>query len=187
MNYREAYKMHASNGILFNHEGPTRGETFVTRKITRGVAAIELRLQDKIFLGNLDAKRDWGHARDFVEGMWLMLQQPVPDDYVLATGEAHSVREFVEKSFAYIGRRIEWRGAGASEKGVDARDGQTLIEVDPHYFRPTEVDALLGDPRKARTKLGWHHKVSFDKLVSEMVDADLSEMQRSGVRSSHDS
>ena len=115
-----------------------------------------------------------------------MLQQPVPDDYVLATGEAHSVREFVEKSFAYIGRRIEWRGAGASEKGVDARDGQTLIEVDPHYFRPTEVDALLGDPRKARTKLGWHHKVSFDKLVSEMVDADLSEMQRSGVRSSHE-
>jgi GDPmannose 4,6-dehydratase len=186
VNYREAYKMHASNGILFNHEGPTRGETFVTRKITRAVAAIQLGLQDKIFLGNLDASRDWGHARDYVEAMWLILQQSTPDDYVLATGEAHSVREFVERAFAHVGRQIEWRGSEAQEEGIDPRDGRTLVAVDPRYFRPTEVDALLGDPTKARTKLGWHHKVSFDELVSEMVETDLRELRRIGMRDSAD-
>src|SRR5947208_8660704 len=143
VNYRESYGIHASNGILFNHEGPTRGETFVIRKITRAVAAIELGLQDRVFLGNLDARRDWGHARDYVEGMWLILQQPVPDDYILATGEAHTVREFVEKAFAHVGRRIEWRGSGVEEKGVDAIDGRVLVEIDHRYFRPTEVDVLL--------------------------------------------
>src|SRR5437016_5745418 len=157
VNYRESYGMHASNGILFNHEGPTRGETFVTRKITRAVAAIELGLQDRVFLGNLDARRDWGHARDYVEGMWLILQQQTPDDYVLATGEAHSVREFVEKAFACVGPQIEWRGSGSEEKGVDARTGRILVEIDPRYFRPTEVDLLLGDPAKARTKLVFWH------------------------------
>jgi GDPmannose 4,6-dehydratase len=182
VNYREAYDMHASNGILFNHEGPTRGETFVTRKISRAVAAIELGLQKKFYLGNLSARRDWGHARDYVEGMWLMLQQPEPDDYVLATGEEHSVREFVEKAFACVGREIEWRGSGLTEKGVDARDGRVLIEIDERYFRPTETDALLGDPSKARQKLGWRHKVTFDELVREMVDADLQEMRRDGAR-----
>ena len=182
INYREAYKMHASNGILFNHEGPTRGETFVTRKITRAVAAIELGLQDKLYLGNLSARRDWGHARDYVEGMWLIVQQPEPDDYILATGEGHSVREFVEKAFACVGRRIEWRGAGVAEKGIDTRDGRVVIEVDPRYFRPTETDALLGDPSKARQKLGWRHKVTFDELVREMVEADLQEMRRDGAR-----
>jgi GDPmannose 4,6-dehydratase len=181
VNYREAYRMHASNGILFNHEGPTRGETFVTRKISRAVAAIELGLQDKLFLGNLSARRDWGHARDYVEGMWLILQQPEPDDYVLATGEEHSVREFVEKAFGHIGKKIEWRGSGAAEQGIDTRDGRVLIEIDPRYFRPTETDALLGDPSKARQKLGWKHKVSFDQLVREMVDSDLDEMRRDGV------
>ena len=182
INYREAYNMHASNGILFNHEGPTRGETFVTRKISRAVAAIELGLQNKLYLGNLTARRDWGHARDYVEGMWLMLQQPEPDDYVLATGEDHSVREFVEKAFACVGRGIEWRGTGLAEKGVDARDGRVLIEIDERYFRPTETDALVGDPSKARQKLGWRHKVTFDELVREMVDADLQEMRRDGGR-----
>jgi GDPmannose 4,6-dehydratase len=182
VNYREAYNMHASNGILFNHEGPTRGETFVTRKITRAVAAIELGLQDRVFLGNLDAQRDWGHARDYVEGMWLILQQSVPDDYILATGESHTVREFVEKAFAHVGRRIEWRGSGVAEKGFDARDGRVLIEIDRRYFRPTEVDVLLGDPTKARTKLGWHHKVHFDALVGEMVEADLAQVKRDNAR-----
>src|SRR6266536_4852927 len=173
VNYREAYGFHASNGILFNHEGPTRGETFVTRKISRAVAAIKLGRQQKLFLGNLDAKRDWAHARDYVEGMWLIVQQPEPDDYVLATGEAHSVREFVEKAFAQIGRRIVWRGAGRDEQGIDAATGRVLVEVDRRYFRPTEVDALIGDASKARSKLGWQHKVSFDDLVAEMVAADL--------------
>jgi GDPmannose 4,6-dehydratase len=181
INYREAYKMHASNGILFNHEGPTRGETFVTRKISRAVAAIELGRQDKLFLGNLSARRDWGHARDYVEGMWLMLQQPEPDDYVLATGEEHSVREFVENAFGCIGRKIEWRGSGVTEQGIDTRDGRVLIEIDPRYFRPTETDALLGDPSKARQKLGWKHKVSFDQLVREMVESDIGEMRENGT------
>jgi GDPmannose 4,6-dehydratase len=182
INYREAYKIHASNGILFNHESPTRGETFVTRKITRAVAAIELGLQNKLFLGNLSARRDWGHARDYVEGMWLMLQQPEPDDYVLATGEEHSVREFAERAFACIDKKIEWRGSDLGEQGVDTRDGRVLIEIDERYFRPTETDALLGDPSKARQKLGWHHKVSFGELVREMVEADLQEMRRDGAR-----
>src|SRR5262245_1755968 len=173
VNYREAYGMHASNGILFNHEGPTRGETFVTRKITRAVAAIEYGHQEKLYLGNLDARRDWGHARDYVEGMWLIVQQSKPDDYVLATGEAHSVREFVEKAFACTGRKIEWQGKGAAERGVEAGTGRVLVEVDPRYYRPTEVDYLVGDPSKARRQLGWHHRVSFDELVEQMVKQDL--------------
>ena len=164
--------MHASAGILFNHESLIRGETFVTRKITRAVASIECGLQQKLFLGNLDARRDWGHARDFVEGMWLILQQDTPDEYVLATGESHSVREFVEKAFSHIGRAVVWRGRGVEEKGVDKSTGEVLVEVDPRYLRPTEVDSLLGDPSKARAKLGWRHKTSFDTLVADMVDAD---------------
>src|SRR5215469_3573553 len=180
VNYREAYGIHASNGILFNHEGPTRAETFVTRKITRAVVAIHLGLQDKLYLGNLDARRDWGHARDFVEGMWMIVQQPAPDDYVLATGESHSIREFVEKAFARVGRRIEWQGSGVKERGRDAASGKVLVEIDPRYFRPTEVENLIGDPAKARQKLGWRHKVSFDQLVEEMVDADLK-----AVRNEH--
>jgi GDPmannose 4,6-dehydratase len=173
VNYREAYGMHASNGILFNHESPTRGETFVSRKITRAVAAIKLGDQQKLFLGNLDAKRDWAHARDYVEGMWRIVQQPEPDDYVLATGETHSVREFVEKAFGQVGTRIEWVGSGTDEKGLDAASGRVLVEVDKRYFRPTEVDALIGDASKARSKLGWQHKISFDDLVAEMVAWDL--------------
>jgi GDPmannose 4,6-dehydratase len=172
VNYREAYGLHASAGILFNHESPIRGETFVTRKITRAVASIESGLQQKLFLGNLDARRDWGHARDFVEGMWLILQQDTPDDYVLATGESHSVREFVEKAFSHISRTIVWRGKGVEEKGVDKSTGEALVEVDPRYFRPTEVDCLVGDPSKARAKLGWRHTTSFDTLVADMVQAD---------------
>jgi len=182
VNYREAYRFHASNGIAFNHEGPTRGETFVTRKITRAVAAIELGLQDKLYLGNLDAKRDWGHARDYVEGMWMILQQDEPDDYVLATGEAHSVREFVERAFARVGRSIEWRGKGANERGIEAKTGEVRIEIDPRYFRPTEVDLLIGDPSKAHQKLGWRHKIDFGSLIDEMVDCDLKLMQTEGTR-----
>jgi GDPmannose 4,6-dehydratase len=182
VNYREAYGMHASNGILFNHEGPTRGETFVTRKISRAVAAIELGLQRKLFIGNLDAERDWGHARDFVEGMWMILQQPTPGDYVLATGEKHSVREFIEVAFAQIDRHVEWRGSGVDEKGIDKRSGETLIEVDPRYFRPTEVDLLLGDPTKAREKLGWKHKIPFMDLVRDMVASDLVAVRREAER-----
>jgi len=178
VNYREAYGMHASNGILFNHEGPLRGETFVTRKITRAVAAIHLGLQKHLYLGNLDAKRDWGHARDFVEGMWMILQQEEPDDYVLATGEMHSVREFVELSFSHIGRTLAWRGKGAEEVGVDEKTGQDLVRVDPRYFRPTEVDQLLGDPTKARRRLGWAHKTSFKDLVAEMVASDIDLVKR---------
>lgn len=173
VNYREAYGFHASNGIAFNHESPIRGETFVSRKITRAVAAIELGKERRLFLGNLDARRDWGDARDYTEGMWLMLQQPEPDDYVLATGEQHSVREFVECAFAEIGRTIEWRGKGMGETGVDTRTGEVLVAIDPRYFRPTEVDSLLGDATKARTKLGWHHRTNFAELVRSMVQADL--------------
>ena len=187
VNYREAYGMHASNGILFNHEGPTRGETFVTRKISRAVAAIEYKLQNKIYLGNLDAKRDWGHARDYVEGMWRILQQPKPDDYVLATGEAHSVRDYVERAFAHVGREIRWEGQGKSERGLDAASGQVLVEIDERYYRPTEVDYLLGDPSKARRVLGWKHATSFDELVKEMVDEDLRAVREEQNRKSrHD-
>jgi len=173
VNYREAYGMHASNGILFNHESPIRGETFVTRKITRAVASIKHGMQDRVYLGNLDARRDWGHARDYADGMWRILQQDHADDYVLATGESHSVREFVEKAFAQIGRTIEWRGNGADERGIDKATGEVLVEIDPRYFRPTEVAALQGDATKARRALGWSHKTSFDTLIKEMVEADL--------------
>lgn len=173
VNYREAYGLHASNGILFNHESPVRGETFVTRKITRAVAAIHHALQEKLYIGNLDAKRDWGHARDYVEGMWLILQQPKPDDYVLATGETHSVREFIELAFGEVGIAIMWQGKGVDEKGTDAKTGNVLVEVDPRYFRPTEVDLLLGDPEKAHNVLGWRHKVGLSDLVREMVQSDL--------------
>ncbi|MBB4018566.1 MULTISPECIES: GDP-mannose 4,6-dehydratase [Chelatococcus] len=178
VNYREAYGMHASNGILFNHESPIRGETFVTRKITRAVAAIECGLQEALYLGNLDAKRDWGHARDYVEGMWRIVQQDTPEDYVLATGETHSVREFVELAFAELGRTIAWRGEGVDEVGIDEASGKTLVRIDPRYFRPTEVDLLLGDPSKAREKLGWQHRISFRELVKEMVESDLAEARR---------
>jgi GDPmannose 4,6-dehydratase len=177
VNYREAYGYHASNGILFNHESPLRGETFVTRKITRAVAAIALGLQERLYLGNLDARRDWGHARDYVWGMWLMLQQDAPDDYVLATGEAHSVREFVELAFACTDRRILWRGRGVDEVGTCARTGKVLVQVDPRYFRPTEVDLLQGDPSKAHAALGWRHRTGFAELVREMVEADLAQVQ----------
>jgi GDPmannose 4,6-dehydratase len=178
VNYREAYGMHASNGILFNHESPMRGETFVTRKITRAVAAIELGLQSKLYLGNLDAKRDWGHARDYVEGMWRIVQHPEASDYVLATGETHSVREFIERAFGAIGRALVWRGTGVEEVGLDERTGETLVEVDPRYFRPTEVDLLLGDPTKARNVLGWTHTTPFSDLVIEMVEADRLAVRR---------
>jgi len=173
VNYREAYGFHASNGILFNHESPLRGETFVTRKITRAVAAIEFGLQEKIYLGNIDAKRDWGHARDYVEGMWRIVQQPEGDDFVLATGETHTVRSFVERAFVEIGRGIQWEGEGVDEKGLDAKTGDVLVEIDPRYFRPTEVELLLGDPTKAREKLGWQHTTSFADMVKEMVASDL--------------
>jgi GDPmannose 4,6-dehydratase len=182
VNYREAYGIHASNGILFNHEGPRRGETFVTRKITRAVAAINAGRDECLYIGNLNARRDWGHARDFVEGMWLMLQQDEPDDYVLATGEAHSVREFVELAFAEVGISLRWTGSGVDECGVCTKSGRVLVRVDPRYFRPTEVDELLGSAEKARRKLGWSHKVSFRELVREMVreDVRLTEGQGGG-------
>jgi len=177
VNYREAYGIHASNGILFNHESPLRGETFVTRKITRAAVAINLGRQEKLFLGNLDAKRDWGHAREYVRGMWLMLQQDEPDDYVLATGKTTTVRCFVEWAFADVGITVEWVGEGVDERGVCAETGRTLIEIDPRYFRPTEVDLLLGDPSKAHKVLGWIHATEVRDLVREMVAADM-ETQR---------
>lgn len=179
VNYREAYNIHASNGILFNHESPIRGETFVTRKISRAVAAIEQGLQKCLYLGNIDSKRDWGHARDYVEGMWRILQQDKPDDYVLATGEVHSVREFVELAFRQIDREIAWEGKGVDEKGLCTRTGDTLVAVDPIYYRPTEVDFLLGSPEKAKQKIGWTHKTSFEQLVAEMVEADRIALQQS--------
>jgi GDPmannose 4,6-dehydratase len=181
VNYREAYGMHASNGILFNHEGPTRGETFVTRKITRAVAAIARGRQQTLYIGNLDARRDWGHVRDYVEGMWMMVQQPKPDDYVLATGESHSVREFVEMAFAEVDRPIEWKGQGVEETGVDAGTGATLVAVDPRYFRPTEIDALCGDAGKARAVLGWKPRIGFAELVKEMVASDLAALDRGSM------
>lgn len=178
VNYREAYGIHASNGILFNHEGPTRGETFVTRKITRAVAAIHHGLQDRVYLGNLDARRDWGHARDYVEGMWRIVNHDRPDDYVLATGECRSVREFAARAFGEIGVDIVWSGAGVHEKGRDAKTGAVRVEVDSRYFRPTEVDLLVGDATKAREVLGWRHRTTFETLVADMVRADLAAVPR---------
>jgi len=184
VNYREAYGMYACNGILFNHESPERGETFVTRKITRGLARIKVGLQDCLYLGNLDARRDWGHARDFVEAQWLMLQQPRPEDYVIATGEQHSVREFVERTAEELGMIIRWRGKGAEEKGYDAA-GKCVVAIDRHYFRPAEVDTLLGDATKAKQKLGWTPKVRFRELVAEMAQADLREAERTRLVRQH--
>jgi len=177
-NYREAYGMFACNGILFNHESPLRGETFVTRKITRAAAKISLGLQDKLYLGNLDAQRDWGHAKDYVEGMWLMMQQDEADDFVLATGETHSVKKFCELAFGQLGINIKWEGEGVSERGINTANGKSIIEVDPRYFRPTEVDLLIGDPSKAHQKLGWKHKHSLEELVTDMVQADLALFKR---------
>ena len=174
VNYRESYGLHASNGILFNHESPIRGETFVTRKVTRAAAAIAAGLQQRLYLGNLDARRDWGHARDYVDGMWRMLQQDAPGDYVLATGESHSVRELVELAFAEVGRTLAWRGAGIEERGLDAATDEVLVEIDPRYFRPAEVDHLLGDAKKAREVLGWHPRRTFRQLIAEMVAADVA-------------
>ena len=182
VNYREAYGIHASNGILFNHESPIRGETFVTRKITRAVAAIKQGLEDKLFLGNINAVRDWGHAKDFVDGMWRMLQQKTPGDYILATGEQHSVREFVELAFSEIDINIIWAGKGTEEKGLDEKSGKILVEIDPRYFRPTETDKLLGDPTKAQKILNWQHTTSFAQLIHEMVtyDIDLLKVKMNG-------
>nr|WP_268799392.1 GDP-mannose 4,6-dehydratase [Sphingopyxis sp. Root1497] len=185
VNYREAYGMHASNGILFNHESPLRGETFVTRKITRAAAAISLGQQDKLYLGNLDAKRDWGHAREYVRGMWMMMQQDEPDDYVLATGETTPVRDFVEWAFEDVGIALEWKGEGVDEKGYCKASGKCLVEVDPRYFRPTEVDLLIGDPSKAHQKLGWRHETSVRELCREMVAADVA-AYKAGTTPSHD-
>ena len=181
VNYREAYGLHASNGILFNHESPVRGETFVTRKITRALARIKEGLQDKLHIGNIESLRDWGHARDFVEAMWLILQQDEPDDYVIATGEQHSVREFIVAAAGELGMDIEWRGKGVDEIGVDRNSGEQIVGVDPRYFRPTEVETLLGDPSKARKQLGWEVKTSFDDLVREMVAADHEVAKRDAM------
>jgi len=181
VNYREAYGMHASNGILFNHESPVRGETFVTRKITRALARIKEDLQHKLYIGNLDSLRDWGHARDFVEAMWLILQQDEPDDYVIATGEQHSVREFIEAAAGELAMDIEWQGRGVDEVGIDRNTGNQIIAVDPRYFRPTEVDALLGDPSKAKKQLGWEASIPFVELVKEMVAADLEAAKRDAL------
>lgn len=177
-NYREAYGVYACNGILFNHESPLRGETFVTRKITRAVAKIKLGLQKKLYLGNLDAQRDWGHAKDYVQGMWLMMQQEKADDYVLATGETHPVREFVEKAFSHVGIKLRWTGSGVNEKGINIETDEVLVEVDEKYFRPTEVELLLGDPTKAKKELGWETTYTFDELVEEMVKTDLDLFKR---------
>jgi GDPmannose 4,6-dehydratase len=178
VNYREAYAFYACSGILFNHESPVRGETFVTRKIAIAAARIAAGLQDTLYLGNLDAQRDWGYAGDYVEAMWLMLQQPAPDDYVIATGETHSVREFATRAFAEAGLTLEWRGRGLEEVGADARDGRVLVRVDPRYFRPTEVELLQGDASKARAKLGWRPKIGFEALVRMMVEAEVGQLGR---------
>ncbi len=175
VNYREAYGIYACNGILFNHESPIRGETFVTRKITRALARIKLGIQDRIYLGNIDAKRDWGHAKDFVEMQWLMLQQEKPEDFVIATGVQHSVREFVEIAARKLGMEIQWKGEKENEKGFDAATGHCIVSIDPHYYRPTEVETLLGDASKAKEKLGWVPKISFEQLVSEMIESDMAE------------
>jgi GDPmannose 4,6-dehydratase len=193
VNYREAYGIYACNGILFNHESPIRGETFVTRKITRALARIYVGLQDCLYIGNLNALRDWGHAKDYVRMQWMMLQQEAPDDYVIATGEQHSVREFIESAARELGIAIKWEGSGIDERGLNAANGKTIVCVDPHYFRPTEVDTLLGDPSKAKANLGWEPRISFEALVKEMVQADLEEakrdelIQRAGFRVSNPS
>ena len=179
VNYREAYGIYAVNGILFNHESPRRGETFVTRKITRAAARIAEGMQEKLFLGNLNAKRDWGHARDYVYGMWLMMQQDEPDDFVLATGETNTVRHMCELAFKHAGIDVVWEGEGVNEKGIDSATGKVIVEIDPQYFRPTEVDLLIGDPAKAKEQLGWEFKYDFEALVKEMVESDLEEV-RSG-------
>jgi GDPmannose 4,6-dehydratase len=184
VNYREAYGMYACNGILFNHESPSRGETFVTRKITRALARIKLGMQDCLYLGNLSAKRDWGHAKDYVEMQWLMLQQDEPDDFVIATGEQHSVRDFVDAVAAELGITMRWDGTGVQEKGYD-ESGRCIVRVDPRYFRPTEVETLLGDPRKAETKLGWKPKITFKELVTEMASSDLQEAERDALMKKH--
>jgi len=181
VNYREAYGIYACNGILFNHESPVRGETFVTRKITRALARIKLGLQDRVYLGNLNALRDWGHAKDFVEMQWLMLQQDEPDDFVIATGVQHSVRDFVNAGAGELGIEIDWKGEGLEEVGVDKATGKTIVSVDPRYFRPTEVETLLGDPSKAKEKLGWEPKTSFEELVTEMVREDLKSARRDSL------
>lgn len=184
VNYRESYGLHASNGILFNHESPIRGETFVTRKITRAVAAIHHGFQSQLYLGNLDARRDWGHAKEYVRGMWMIVQQDEPSDFVLATGETHTVRDFCSKAFAEVGITLSWKGVGVDEKGVDAETGRTLVEIDPRYFRPAEVELLIGDPTKAHEKLGWRHEIGLDALIAEMVRHDLvavaKEQRRNG-------
>ncbi len=181
VNYREAYGIYACNGILFNHESPLRGETFVTRKVTRAAARISQGLQKRLYMGNIDSLRDWGHARDYVEAMWMMLQQDTPDDYVVATGEQHSVRELIELSFREVGIEIGWEGSGVNEKGVNRANGQTIVSIDPVYFRPTEVETLLGDPTKAKTQLGWTPKVTFEGLVKEMVASDLDSAKRDAL------
>ncbi len=178
VNYREAYGFFACNGILFNHESPIRGETFVTRKVTRALARIKMGLQDMLYVGNLDARRDWGHARDYVRMMWMMLQQPEPEDYVVATGHQHSVRDLIEVAAGKLDIRIAWEGKGIEEKGIDAATGKPIVAIDPRYFRPAEVDTLLGDPSKARRKLGWEPRISFEELVTEMVMADLKEAEK---------
>lgn len=185
VNYREAYGIHASNGILFNHESPLRGETFVTRKITRALTRIKLGLQERLYLGNIDAKRDWGHARDYVEAMWLIVQQDQPEDYVVATGEQHSVREFVERVAARLEIRIAWRGTGAQEQAVCTATGEPIVLIDPRYYRPTEVESLLGDATKIREQLGWEPTADFDFLVAEMVEADLREAERDATLAGH--
>jgi GDPmannose 4,6-dehydratase len=184
VNYREAYGIYACNGILFNHESPRRGETFVTRKITRALARIKLGLQDCLHLGNLAAKRDWGHAKDYVEMQWLMMQQPQPDDYVIATGRQFSVREFVEIAAGEMGMTIHWEGEGTEEQGVDV-NGHAIVRVDPRYFRPTEVETLLGDPSKAHAKLGWKPRIGFEEMVKEMVQEDLRNAERDALVSQH--
>ena len=184
VNYREAYGIYACNGILFNHESPLRGETFVTRKITRGLARIKVGLQENLFMGNIDAKRDWGHARDYVEMQWLMLQQEKPQDYVIATGQQYSVREFIQQCAAHLELDLEWQGSGVGEKAID-RNGKVVVAVDPRYFRPTEVETLLGDPSKAQRELGWTPRTSFEELVKEMVDADLKSAQRDALVRRH--